>query len=183
VRIEPVELRAGPYRLRPAAEADVDAALGMSMDPLVQQWNPTGVVDREAARGWLLRSSDWSGGDHATWVVADAEDRLVGNFSIGRIDTGDQLTALMSYRTAPWARNRGVAGFALFAATRWAVDVVRLERLELVHAVANPASCRVAERAGYLLEGLSRKGYRDTAGRRWDSHLHGRLAGDPEPGS
>ena len=61
------------------------------------------------------------------------------------------------------------------------VDVLRLERLELVHAVANPGSCRVAKKAGYLLEGVSRRGFRDDAGHRWNSHLHARLADDPEP--
>jgi len=77
--------------------------------------------------------------------------------------------------------HRGIASWALTAATRWAVDVLRLERLELVHAVANPGSCRVAEKAGYLLEGVSRRGFRDDAGHRWDSHLHARLADDPDP--
>jgi RimJ/RimL family protein N-acetyltransferase len=179
--IQPVELEAGSYRLRLATEADVDAAFEMSRDPAIMQWYSTAVVDRESAWRWLLRGADWSGGEHATWVVADGADRLVGSFSIVRIDRVDQLTALMSYRTAPWARNRGVASCALSAATRWAVEVLRLERLELVHAVANPGSCRVAEKAGYLLEGVSRRGFRDDAGHRWDSHLHARLADDPEP--
>jgi RimJ/RimL family protein N-acetyltransferase len=179
--IQPVELQAGPYRLRLATEADVDAAFEMSRDPAIRQWYSTAIMDRESARRWLLRGSEWSGGEHATWVVADGADRLVGSFSIVRIDRVDQLTALMSYRTAPWARNRGVASCALSAATRWAVGVLHLERLELVHAVANPGSCRVAEKAGYLLEGVSRRGFRDDAGHRWDSHLHARLADDPEP--
>jgi RimJ/RimL family protein N-acetyltransferase len=112
---------------------------------------------------------------------ADGADRLVGNFSIVRIDRIDQFSAQVSYRTAPWARNRGVAGHALVAATRWAFDALNLERLELPHAVANPASCRVAQKAGYLLEGLQRQGFRDDRGRRWDSHLHARLVDDPGP--
>lgn len=180
--IEPVELQAGPYRMRLAIEADIDAALEMSRDPAIMQWYSTGAVDREAAWLWLLAGSDWSTGRHATWVVADAADRLVGNFSMVRIDTVDQYSAQVSYRTAPWARNRGVAVQALVAATRWAFDTLGLERLELPHAVANPASCRVAQKAGYLLEGLQRLGYRDQCGRRWDSHLHARLISDPDPG-
>ena len=179
--LEPVELQAGPFRLRPGAERDVDAALEMSRDPAIMQWNSTGVEDRVSAESWLLRGSDWSGGHHATWVVVDGTDQLVGNFSMVGIDRVGQLSAQVSYRTAPWARNRGVAGNALTAATRWAFETLGLERLDLPHAVANPASCRVAEKAGYLLEGLQRGGFRDDAGRRWDSHLHGRLVNDPAP--
>ena len=177
--LEPIELQAGPFRLRPGAERDVDAVLEMSRDPAIRQWYSTGVVDRASARRWLQRGSDWSTGTHATWVAVDEADTFVGNFSIVHIDRVDQLSAQVSYRTAPWARDRGVARNALVAATGWAFETVHLERLELPHAVANPASCRVAERAGYALEGLQRGGYRDDAGRRWDSHLHGRLAQDP----
>ncbi len=176
--IRAVELPAGPYRLRLATEADVDAALEMSRDPDVVQWYSTRVTDRESAKRWLLRGSDWSGGHHATWVVADSADQLVGTFSIVHIDRDDQRGAQVSYRTAPWARNRGVASHALVAATRWAFGTVLLERLELPHAVANPPSCRVAQKAGYLLEGVQRLGFRDDLGRRWDSHLHARLAED-----
>ncbi len=178
--IEPVELEAGPFRLRPGRPNDAQAALEMSQDPDIVQWYSTGVVDLESAERWLRSGSDWSGGGHATWVVVDAEDRLVGNFSLVNIDRVHQCCAQVSYRTAPWARRQGVASAALRAVTRWAYDDLRLERLELPHAVANPASCRVAEKAGYLLEGLQREGYRDDTGRRWDSHLHARLAHDPD---
>ena len=116
-RFRPVELAAGPFRLRLARDADVDAALEMSRDPAIAQWYSTGVVDRRSARRWLRNGADWSGGTHATWVVADATDRLVGNFSMVSIDLED-LSAQMSYRTAPgpvagtsrrtpWARRPG----------------------------------------------------------------------------
>jgi RimJ/RimL family protein N-acetyltransferase len=55
---------------------------------------------------------------------------------------------------------------------------LRLHRIELCHAVANPASCRVADRAGYRAEGTLRESYRYGDGRRYDEHLHARLATD-----
>ena len=70
-RFRPVELDAGPFRLRLARDADVDAALEMSRDPAIAQWCSTGVVDRRSARRWL-RNGTVSGGTHAAWVVADA---------------------------------------------------------------------------------------------------------------
>ena len=45
--------------------------------------------------------------------------------------------------------------------------------------MANPGSCRVAERAGYLLEGTLRDSHRYGDGRRYDEHVHGRLTTDP----
>src|SRR4051794_10106292 len=136
----------------------------MSRDPAIMQWYSIGLTDRASAHRWLRRGSDWSEGTHATWVIADDEDRFVGNFSVVNIDRDDQLCARVSYRTAPWARKRGVASHALVAVTRWAFDDLGLERLELPHAIANPASCRVARRAGYQLEGVQRLGYRDDSG-------------------
>jgi RimJ/RimL family protein N-acetyltransferase len=44
--------------------------------------------------------------------------------------------------------------------------------------VANPASCRVAEKAGFRLEGTMRASFRAEDGQRYDEHLHARLATD-----
>ena len=88
---------------------------------------------------------------------------------------------MIAYRTAPWAKGAGVATNACATAARWAFEALSLERLELCHAVANAASCRVAEKTGFLIEGTQRLGFRDDSGRRWDAHLHARLAEDPDP--
>ena len=42
----------------------------------------------------------------------------------------------------------------------------------------NEASCRLALRCGYLLEGTARQSYVYGDGLRHDEHLHGRLAAD-----
>lgn len=53
----------------------------------------------------------------------------------------------------------------------------RLHRLELAHSVRNPASCRVADKAGYRLEGTKRQEGRHADG--WhDMHPHARLRSD-----
>jgi RimJ/RimL family protein N-acetyltransferase len=60
----------------------------------------------------------------------------------------------------------------------WAFDVLELHRVELVHSVRNGPSCRIAERAGFELEGTMRGQMRHVDG--WhDVHLHARLHGDP----
>ena len=59
----------------------------------------------------------------------------------------------------------------------WAVDELGLHRLFLLHSTANPASCRVAARAGFALEGTLRSAMRHPDG--WhDMHLHGLVPGD-----
>ena len=60
-------------------------------------------------------------------------------------------------------------------AASWGLAEWGLRRVELIHAVANPASCRVAEKAGFGLEGTVGNGERYGDGRWYDEHLHGRL--------
>jgi RimJ/RimL family protein N-acetyltransferase len=59
-----------------------------------------------------------------------------------------------------------------------AFDVLDLHRVTLYHAVDNEASCRVAVRAGFQLEGRLRQGYRYGDGTYHDEHVHGLLAAD-----
>ena len=54
---------------------------------------------------------------------------------------------------------------------------VGLHRIELLHSTGNAASCRVAEKAGYVLEGTKRRQGLHADG--WhDMHLHARLRDD-----
>ncbi|TWJ21843.1 acetyltransferase (GNAT) family protein [Micromonospora endolithica] len=78
----------------------------------------------------------------------------------------------------PHARGHRVATRALTALTTWSFDVLGLHRLELSHSTANPASCRVAQGAGWPAEGTARGEGHHTDG--WhDMHRHARLRTDP----
>jgi len=71
----------------------------------------------------------------------------------------------------------GVAARATTTLTRWALDEIGLHRLELLHATANGASCKVAAKAGFVLEGTKRSAGWHQDG--WhDMHLHARVQGD-----
>ena len=72
-----------------------------------------------------------------------------------------------------------MATAALEAVRDWVFADVGLVRLQLFHAVLNVASCRVAERCGFTLEGVLRSGSVFGDGRRYDEHLHARLVTDP----
>ena len=62
----------------------------------------------------------------------------------------------IGYLVAPAARRRGVATRAVTLLTDWGFSELGLERIELWIDTANAASERVAERAGYLCEGILR---------------------------
>ncbi len=61
----------------------------------------------------------------------------------------------LGYAVAPGARGRGVATEALRQLTQWAFDQGMLRVVALI-STDNPASSRVAEKAGYTLEGVLR---------------------------
>ena len=180
--VEPVELRAadGALRLRPPRPQEAAAALAMLTDPDVAQWNAAPlVVDLPSARAWCERGADWASGGHATFSILDAATgEYAGNISVFELDL-EQSVASVGYRVAPAQRGRGVAAAALAAVRDWVFADVGIVRLQLFHAVPNVASCRVAERGGFLLEGVLRSASIFGDGERYDEHLHARLVTDP----
>lgn len=168
--------------IRLPRDTEAEDALWMLQDPDVALWNGApNVVDVDSAREWCRSGADWSGGTHHTFSVVDeATERLFGNISLFHVDH-DNGTASVGYRTAPWARNRGVASYALGAVTDWAFRELGLFRIELRHAVPNVASCGVARRAGFPLEATLRLAGATPDRQRHDEHLHARLRRDATP--
>jgi RimJ/RimL family protein N-acetyltransferase len=167
--------------LRPPAEEDAPEAFVLLNDPDVLRWNPArDCPDVETAAAWCRGGADWSDGSHATWHAVDPETgRMVGNVSLFAIDTDDRV-AKIGYRVHPEARGRGVARQMVDAVTGWAFEHRGLMRVQLEHSVENPASCRVAEAAGFRYEGTARSAYAVPGTEvREDCHIHGRLPGDP----
>jgi RimJ/RimL family protein N-acetyltransferase len=180
--IEPVELSAGPLRLRPWREDDVDAYWAALQGPDLRLWNGSGVRWHEEVAAMLARRRDRSTGDHASWAVVDAATgELLGSVSVHRIDRAE-ADAEIGYWTAAAARGRGIAGGAVETACRWAFAELGLERIELYHAPDNPASGRVAEKAGFTLEGRLRRSHRSGDGRKHDELLWSLLSDDPVGG-
>jgi Acetyltransferase (GNAT) domain len=77
----------------------------------------------------------------------------------------------------PAARGAGSATAAVAAGSRWLFETLCLRRVEIKHAVDNPASCHVALNAGFTPEGTLRDAMLHADG--WhDMHLHARLSTD-----
>lgn len=178
--IAPVPLRFGTFLLDAATSDDAEAVTAAFADPDVALWNPgprvVGLTSDERAARWIAVRSAWSAA-HCSWVVRDSDGLLVGQVSIHAIDA-EMGSGEIGYWLTPGGRGRGIGTAAVDTASRFAFDVVGLARLELFHAVENEASCRLALRCGYLLEGTARQSYVYGDGLRHDEHLHGRLASD-----
>jgi RimJ/RimL family protein N-acetyltransferase len=175
---EPVRLRTKRLVLRAYLPADAPALLAYSTDPVVSAWDPEEVADLADAAELVRRRTQWSGGKSAAWALADPDDdRLLGGVGLHSIDP-QNAAAEIGYGVVPEARGRGLAAEAVRAVTEWAFATLPLSRIRLLHAVENPASCRVAQRCGFALEGTLRQAYRYGDGQLHDEHLHARLATD-----
>lgn len=179
--LEPVELASDGLVLRPWRDSDLPVLERGLRDPEYRRFSgahaPT--PDAAGARGYLdARRAGWRNGNAASFAVTDPDTGAVlGHIGLGGIDAVHRGGRL-GYWVLPPARGRGVASRSVRLVTRWAFADVGLHRLELGHAVANRASCKVAENAGYPLEGTLREAMLDSAGVPRDIHLHARLATD-----
>ena len=128
------------------------------------------------ARSWLERYevARLDGSREAFAIVDDGGDFL-GIAVAPQIDRETQ-TAELGYVVAPQARGRGVATEALRQLTDWAFEQ-GMHRLELLISVDNHASKKVAERCGYVREGVLRSLY-FKQGLREDTEIWSRLATD-----
>ena len=98
---------------------------------------------------------------------------LLGRIALRGFDFDDG-TAGTAYWVRPAARRAGVATRAVTALSDWAPREIGFHRLELDHSTRNHASCRVAAKSGYLLEGTKRSAAVHDDGRH-DMHLHARV--------
>ncbi|WP_217254750.1 GNAT family N-acetyltransferase [Streptomyces sp. AC602_WCS936] len=164
--------------LRPWRTADAPAVHAAFQDPVMHQWHIRAADSEEEVRGWIAEwQRGWEQERNVQWAVADgAGDRLLGRVALRQVELGDGV-AEVAYWTTAAARGRGVAARATRTLARWALDDIGFQRLELSHALANEASCRVAAKAGFALEGTKRSALLHADG--WhDMHLHARIRGD-----
>ena len=165
--------------LRLLAEEHLDDVAGLLDDPDVLRFTRLPVPPpADYARQWLDRyEAGRRDGTREAFAALDDDGRFVGLALAVDIDREGREVEL-GYITAPAARGRGVATGMLDALTRWAFDDLRALRVTLIIDVENRASSRVAERCGYVLEGVMRSSYlKDDV--RVDAGLWSRLPTDP----
>lgn len=165
--------------LRPWVVADAPAVLAALRDPDIALWNGSSASTLADVEEWIRQRLDRSVGDHASLAIADADDgSVLGSVSLHKIDRV-QGDAEIGYWVVPAARGRGLAATAVGQLCGWAFGALPVDRIELLHAVENEASARVAAKAGFTCEGRLRQSYRYGDGVKHDELLWSRLAGDP----
>lgn len=168
----------GLLHLRPWAAYDAPALAESCLDPDIRHWNRPGTLDLAGAEDRIARWHDrWRAEEAGIWAIAPAS----GGPAVGLIGLADLDLAGGSgeflYWLLPAGRGSGVMAKATDRISRWAFEDLGLHRLRITHSVANPASCAIALKAGFPLEGTMRGALLHADG--WhDEHLHARLRTD-----
>ena len=161
--------------LRPWRAEEAAVLARAYSDPEIRRWHVRTMDEPEALARIAAGRESWRAERSAEWAV------LEGAVPVGRVILKDldlrDGCAEVGYWVLPEARGRGVATRALQALSETLFDDLGFRRLELEHSIANPASCRVAEKAGFAAEGVRRAAVLHEDG--WhDMHVHARLAGE-----
>ncbi|MFB7368921.1 GNAT family N-acetyltransferase [Streptomyces sp. NPDC056222] len=169
---------ASGFHLRPWRQEDAEVLVRSCHDVDIQQWNRPGYLALDEAREKIARwGQRWRNEAAAIWAIAPSvRAEPVGLIGLADIDLGGGSGEIL-YWLLPEGRGHGAVVDATVRISRWALDDLGLHRLRITHSVANPASCRVAVKAGFPLEGTMRSALLHADG--WhDEHLHARIQGD-----
>jgi RimJ/RimL family protein N-acetyltransferase len=176
----PPELTDGRLRLRALRAEDKAAVVAALNDELVGRflWQPPFPYNDSDFDEWFSARDDrWANGRHANWAITRAgEGDWLG--SIGIDVVGERQAGEIGYHVGPWARRSGIASAAARLVRDWALDDLDLERVEIMAAVENTASQRVALAAGMHFEGVHR-GYLTARGVRRDMASFAIVPSDP----
>jgi RimJ/RimL family protein N-acetyltransferase len=177
----------GVVALRPWALEDVGAlAAALDGDVEISRWLeliPQPYTRRDA-RSWVeLSATAWRDGTMGAFAVSDAgAGTLVGGAGL-RVEDAEHAVAEIGYWAAPAARGRGLTTRATRLVARWALHELGAERVQLRAECENVGSQRVAEKAGFVREGVLRScRYNPRLGRRMDFVLYSLLPGEDAPG-
>jgi len=161
--------------LRPWTEADAPAIVEcLDGDPEIVRWldqipQPYGLEDALAYIRGL--------GEQSFAVTDPASGRVLGSIGVRWNEAGD--VGEVGYWLRADARGRGLTSRALVLVSRWALSREGVGRLQLRAAVENRASRRVAEKAGFRLEGVLRAAHwSPRLGRRLDWAMYSLLPGE-----
>ncbi|MEV8022726.1 GNAT family protein [Streptomyces sp. NPDC086554] len=151
-----VVLSSAELTLRAWAAADATALAALADDAELRRWTSHRVADEDDAVRWIAaQQAGWATRERLSFAVL-AHGQVAGHAVLKR-PGGTGAVGEIGYWTGAPARGLGLASRAVELLTAWAFDADQgqgLTRLELFHNVGNPASCRVAEKAGFALEAV-----------------------------
>lgn len=119
-------------------------------------WCKPGYSRNHSAAYVAERDANWKKGQHYSFVIYDVKTgELLGSVGINCINHFHRF-ANLGYWVRAERANRGIATAAVKLAARFGMGELQLNRLEIVTAIKNRASQRVAEKAGARREGVLR---------------------------
>jgi RimJ/RimL family protein N-acetyltransferase len=157
-----VELIEGPILIRTLREEDVSALFEAARESIaeVSPWLPwchENYSIEETREFIASRELASEGGEWYSFGIFEKDGgRFLGGVGINFINRVHQM-ANLGYWVRTSAAGRGVATSATRAVARFGFEQLGLQRIEIVAAVDNIPSQRVAEKAGAVREGVLRK--------------------------
>jgi RimJ/RimL family protein N-acetyltransferase len=172
----------GVVTLRPWGLDDVPAIAAACDEPEIARWMhqvPSPYTERDAREYVLSTQAMWRerrGGVFA--VIETKTGEAVASCAVHVIDP-ELENVEVGYWTAAHARGHGLTTRAVKLIAGWALNDLGAERVQLRADVRNIASLRVAEKAGFLREGVLRAaGFNAREGRRIDYAIFSLLPGE-----
>jgi RimJ/RimL family protein N-acetyltransferase len=158
----------GRVELRDAAERDIpEILIAHQDDPALHERlglrrSPTGA---DLGREMEEESGERAAGAGARLTILESgSDEFRGRVRVHHVDWG-QARAELAVWVVPQARGRGLAAASLRLASRWLFDC-GLQRIGILTEPGNRAMLATARSAGFVEEGLLRRYYLDSGGRR-----------------
>ncbi len=146
-----------------------------SHDPETQRWLDDEPIPTSGPPIFPDPLATWAQGKRAPFVIADsATDRALGLISLRVIADG---TGSVGVSVFPEGRGQGVGPAALRLVARWAIVESGFQRVEAEADVANTASRRMIEKAGFTREGILRA-HCETHGVRHDCEMFALVRAD-----
>jgi RimJ/RimL family protein N-acetyltransferase len=172
----------GVVTLRPWTLDDIAAIARCCNEAEIASWmhQIPSPYDEQNAREYVLATQQaWRDGSGAFFAVVDeASGEPVGSIGMHVLDAQFGNVEVGYWAAAP-ARGRGLTTRALRLISRWAIDDVGAERVQLRADVLNDASLRVAEKAGFTREGVHRSAaFNQRQNRRIDYAVYSLLPGE-----
>jgi RimJ/RimL family protein N-acetyltransferase len=146
----PRSLADGVVALRPWRDSDVPALVAALEDPEISHW-----VDRIPFPYTEADARAFVATDGGFAITDAASGELLGACGIHWAQAGQRVAAV-GYWVRREQRGRGVATRATRLVAGWVLGELAFERLELRADPLNEGSCRVAEGAGFVLDGTLR---------------------------
>jgi ribosomal-protein-serine acetyltransferase len=149
VTLRPTKLEDAPHIVEAVKESVAEIKPWMS-------WCHPDYNENEAHAWLATHPAAWEAGTQFAFVITDAQQgTFLGGTGLNHINYFYRL-ANVGYWVRTSATGRGIATRAARLVARFGVEQVGLLRAEIVVAVGNQASQRVAEKAGAKCEGVLR---------------------------